>query len=152
MLLSYRIVHPTFSLFHLFLSLKHLILSVSTSLILVFSPLLVLILSSPPCRPSPFSLSLSVPLPCCVLMQNGMFYTSYVSTYLCLVRQVPTSLSEMSAYPPFHLSPPHLLLLSRSLETLVEEFDSAFCSVSTNNFIISELQKLTVCVLQLCKH
>lgn len=36
-------------------------------------------------------------LPCCVLMQNGMFYTSYVSTYLCLEGHVLTSFSEMSA-------------------------------------------------------
>lgn len=36
------------------------------------------------CLP-PFSLSV-VFFPCCVLMQNGMFYTSYVSTYSCLVR------------------------------------------------------------------
>lgn len=35
--------------------------------------------------------------PCRVLMQNGMFYTSYVSTYLCLVRQVLTRCSETSA-------------------------------------------------------
>lgn len=35
----------------------------------------------------PLSLCLSfVFFPCCVLMQNGMFYTSYVSTYPCLVK------------------------------------------------------------------
>lgn len=34
--------------------------------------------------------------PCCVLMQNGMFYTSYVSTFPCLVKQVLPSCSVAS--------------------------------------------------------
>lgn len=49
--------------------------------------------------------------PCCVLMQNGMFYTSYVSTFPCLVKQVSElltglqcSLSLPSCCIPLHLS------------------------------------------------
>lgn len=70
------------------------------------------------CLP-PFPLSF-VFFPCCVLMQNGMFYTSYVSTYLCLVRLnellsnfyyvLPASLS-LSSSSSLSTSPPAFFLL-----------------------------------------
>lgn len=77
---------------HLFASLFHHLLLISSHSVFHFcssSSSLSSLLSVFLCLLSFF--------PCRVLMQNGMFYTSYVSTYLCLVRQVLTRCSETSA-------------------------------------------------------
>lgn len=99
-----------------------------------------------------FSLSTSLSLsfvffPCCVLMQNGMFYTSYVSTYLCLVR-----LNELLSNF-YYVLPASLLLFFLlisfcvtscifcfALEHLSIKNYIFFFSISTNNPLTSVLQ------------
>lgn len=69
-------------------------------------------------------ISLSLPLsslscllsffPCCVLGQNGMFYTSYVSTYPCLASALHLPLPAVGLSPSLHVS---VLTSLRSLGT-----------------------------------
>lgn len=96
-------------------------LSSTPSCVFLF-PHLCLFLSPPLHLSLRLSSSLSfVFFPCCVLMQNGMFYASYVSTYPCLVKQVSPScsLTSVMCFQPS-------LLMSSSSSPSVTSFFLAF--------------------------
>ena len=81
------------------------------------------------------SLSLSssspslVSFPRCVLMQNGMFYTSYVSTYPCLVNQVSPKLLNVTSVMCFQTS---LLLSFSSCVTSFFLGDACFVQITSS--------------------